>query len=164
MIIPAPMGPQQSRARLHGMQEGAEPLRCPCSAPGQQGSALPQPPGLSLCHTEGSPQRHDLRVPTAASSHLALFPPGTEEGKHFPNSSIRASIAQHNLSGLPRAPGQARKAQSSAQPPARPASTAPGGPGLDRCSAPALLGQRMQKAEVCCMHRFPFMALQQPGR
>lgn len=77
-------------------------------------------------------------------------------GDSFPSSRKRAAAGHRYPSRLQGGPGGCWA-------PAGPASVAPGGSGPAGARLPALLGQRMQKAGVCCRHQFPFMALLLPG-
>lgn len=77
-------------------------------------------------------------------------------GDSFSSSRKRAAAGHHYPSRLQGGPGGCWA-------PAGPASVAPGGSGPAGARLPALLGQRMQKAGVCCRHRFPFMALLLPS-
>lgn len=78
------------------------------------------------------------------------FPPATATGVVFPAVGRGQLLA----TGIAQGCGEALQG-------ARPRA------GVVRAShaqLPALLGQRMQKARVCCWHRFPSTALQPPGQ
>lgn len=84
------------------------------------------------------------------------FPPGTATGTVFPAlgrgqllaTAIPQGCREEPVGAGPR-PGQRAWPR--------------GGSGPAGTRLPALLGQRMQKAGVCCRHRFPFMALLPPS-
>lgn len=90
------------------------------------------------------------------SPFLPPFPPRTAVGTVF------WTVGRGQVLALPslKAVGRTQRVLG----PGGPASTAPGGgSGPAGRRLPALLGQRMQKAGVCCRHRFPFMALLLPS-
>lgn len=161
-------------------------FECPGEAKGVGSCTLPSAPGL--CHTaattpsisqgflpsqgpavpwgflEGGdlPLQGWLRVGTltlGAESCFLFFSPvscGHSREDGFPSSRKTAAAGHCDPSRLQGGPGGCWA-------PAGPASTAPGGSGPASARLLALLGQRMQKARVCCRHQFPFMALLPPS-
>lgn len=138
------------------MQEGAELLSCPCSAPGQQGSALPQPPGLSLCHTEGSLQGHDPE-----GAHSCKLPFGLISSWH----RRRETLSQQQHEGI-NCPTQSLWAAKSTRPgtegpeqrtaPGQASKHSPGGARAGPVLSSSLIGTKNAKGRGLLHAQIPF--------